>query len=205
MQDKRQEIILNATKIIFKTKISNFSLNAFLNEIKIPKGVFYYYFKSKDELIFEILSSLSETYRIRLENQLYSSKTLREKLMHIFDIYCFTKKRNFEICEFYADFFSYTLNTQNKLFKQHIKKIKEDTKYLITQSFHTDIASKKRLENALAMSEFLSFGIDSFFLCYEILSDGKRDMRKHWKIKNREILIFIEAICDLLEKNTERN
>ncbi|WP_353955860.1 TetR/AcrR family transcriptional regulator [Aliarcobacter butzleri] len=52
---KRLEICALAYERLVEEGIVEFSLNKFIEELNMSKGQFYYYFKSKEKLIFETL------------------------------------------------------------------------------------------------------------------------------------------------------
>jgi len=53
----RNKIVQSSFDLLIKKGISNLSVNYMLKELKMTKGGFYYYFKSKDELIGEIIDN----------------------------------------------------------------------------------------------------------------------------------------------------
>lgn len=53
--NSRDKVVQSAFDLLILNGISNLSVNYMLKELKMTKGGFYYYFKSKDELICEII------------------------------------------------------------------------------------------------------------------------------------------------------
>ncbi|MBZ4683683.1 MAG: TetR/AcrR family transcriptional regulator, transcriptional repressor for nem operon [Fusobacteriaceae bacterium] len=56
MKEKKLEIILKAAELFHKSGYKGVGIKKILDELNIPKGSFYYYFKSKDELALEIIN-----------------------------------------------------------------------------------------------------------------------------------------------------
>ncbi len=53
--EKRLEICTLAYERFIEEGVAEFSLNKFIESLNMSKGQFYYYFKSKEKLIFETL------------------------------------------------------------------------------------------------------------------------------------------------------
>ncbi len=53
--DKREEIIKISSDLFHKYGYNSVGLSAILKEVGIPKGSFYYYFSSKEELLIEVI------------------------------------------------------------------------------------------------------------------------------------------------------
>lgn len=53
--EKVDFICEKAYEEFIKNGVNNFSLNKFIESLNMSKGQFYYYFKTKEELIFEVI------------------------------------------------------------------------------------------------------------------------------------------------------
>lgn len=56
-EDRKKQIMDTATKLFNNQGYEKTSVNAIINEVNIAKGTFYYYFKSKDELLLAIIDN----------------------------------------------------------------------------------------------------------------------------------------------------
>jgi AcrR family transcriptional regulator len=56
-EDRKRQIMDTATKLFNDQGYEKTSVNAIINEANIAKGTFYYYFKSKDELLLAIIDN----------------------------------------------------------------------------------------------------------------------------------------------------
>lgn len=62
---KKEKIIQVAAELFHKYGYNSVGLSTILNEVEIPKGSFYYYFKSKDDLLIEVIEFfINETVNI---------------------------------------------------------------------------------------------------------------------------------------------
>jgi AcrR family transcriptional regulator len=83
--DDRKNEIIDAAERLFNVKgYEKCTVNDILNEVKIAKGTFYYYFKSKEEVMDAIVSRYTEIAAQRAERVLSLDTSPHEKLMHAF-------------------------------------------------------------------------------------------------------------------------
>ncbi|MFC4402017.1 TetR/AcrR family transcriptional regulator [Gracilibacillus xinjiangensis] len=84
--DERRNEILDTAERLFHTKgYEKCTVNEILKEVQIAKGTFYYYFKSKKEVLDAVVSRYSELIISRCEEVLKrDALTPEEKLMHLF-------------------------------------------------------------------------------------------------------------------------
>ncbi|SCY22578.1 TetR/AcrR family transcriptional regulator [Alkaliphilus peptidifermentans] len=84
--DERKNEILNAAEKLFDGKgYEKCTINDILKEVGIAKGTFYYYFKSKEEVVDAIVSRYKEVVVSRAEKILKNDNiNPEEKLMHVF-------------------------------------------------------------------------------------------------------------------------
>ena len=67
--------------------LTNFSLNQFIEQSGISKGQFYYYFKTKEELIYEVVKRKSENFFKDIELIVKEQKGFVQKLCIVFQGY----------------------------------------------------------------------------------------------------------------------
>lgn len=84
--DERKNEILDAAERLFHQKgYEKCTVNDILNEIAIAKGTFYYYFKSKEEVMDAVVSRYTELIISRAEEILKKEDTgPEEKLLQVF-------------------------------------------------------------------------------------------------------------------------
>ncbi len=84
--DERKNEIIDAAERLFRTKgYEKCTVNDILKEVAIAKGTFYYYFKSKEEVMDAMVSRFTEIVIGRAE-EILKNKNLNpeEKLLHAF-------------------------------------------------------------------------------------------------------------------------
>jgi AcrR family transcriptional regulator len=98
--------------------IENISLNQLISNIGISKGQFYHYFKTKEDLIFEIMSHKTIEGFEFCDNILKQSKSLEESLMILFSFYISEEKYFTDLRKLLFDcLYIYTHSNEEKIKK----------------------------------------------------------------------------------------
>lgn len=83
-EEKRLEICTLAYERLVEEGIVEFSLNKFIEELNMSKGQFYYYFKSKEKLIFETLKIKDIEFVEIIKENIAKKSNFLEKLVEYF-------------------------------------------------------------------------------------------------------------------------
>ncbi|MCG3680493.1 TetR/AcrR family transcriptional regulator [Aliarcobacter butzleri] len=83
-EEKRLEICALAYERLVEEGIVEFSLNKFIEELNMSKGQFYYYFKSKEKLIFETLKIKDIEFVEIIKENIAKKSNFLEKLVEYF-------------------------------------------------------------------------------------------------------------------------
>lgn len=86
-EEKVKEICQKSYEEFLKYGIQNISLNQIITNIGISKGQFYHYFKTKEELIFQVISQKTFELSKLAEDEIKNAKGLFECLKIIFKFY----------------------------------------------------------------------------------------------------------------------
>ena len=85
IQKKKEEIILSAVKIVNKKGYQGATMEEIAAELLMTKGSLYYYFKNKEDLIFQchemVLAQASEELKAHLEEDVSSEEKLRRMIV----------------------------------------------------------------------------------------------------------------------------
>ena len=96
----------NTYQYIRQYGLKNLTIDKLIKYLKISKGGFYHYFKSKDELLVTLFCEISNEYINKNKDTLESTrKTLREKIEVLYAVYLIQSKENRIFLELYKDFF----------------------------------------------------------------------------------------------------
>ncbi len=77
---KKRDIALACKDLIIKGGMQEPTISKIAQTAGIGKGTFYEYFKSKDELLFELVSILMREHNIKIEKQLENAENTKEKI-----------------------------------------------------------------------------------------------------------------------------
>ena len=69
-EDRREEFIDAAERLFKKNGVMGTTINAIVSEMNVAKGLFYYYFKSKDDVIDAISEKYNESFRQSIRKNL---------------------------------------------------------------------------------------------------------------------------------------
>lgn len=117
--EKIDFICEKAYEEFIKNGVNNFSLNKFIESLNMSKGQFYHYFKTKEELIFEVIDKKSEKFFINTEKEIAKAKTFSEKLLALFSFYLvLSDPENKSFDKLMKDTFYMYLNIENEFIKQ---------------------------------------------------------------------------------------
>jgi AcrR family transcriptional regulator len=145
--DKKIDFICEkAYEEFIKNGVNNFSLNKFIKSLNMSKGQFYYYFKTKEELIFEVIDRKSEKFFEETETKISEAQTFYDKLLALFSFYLDSAApENIPFDKLMKDTFSMYLNVENEFIKQ---KNAECYDYIfgITNEIFTEMIEKGTLK-----------------------------------------------------------
>lgn len=83
--DRRNEILDTAERLFTIKGYEKCTVNDILSEVNIAKGTFYYYFKSKEEVLNNIVSRYKDIVVKKAKEVISNNNlSLEEKLMHLF-------------------------------------------------------------------------------------------------------------------------
>ena len=102
-----------------KNGVNNFSFNKFIESLNMSKGQFYYYFKTKEELIFEVIDKKAQKIFDDTVKNVAKEKTFYNKLLSLFSFYlgnCSAEDKLFD--KLVKDTFYLYLNMKNQYIKQ---------------------------------------------------------------------------------------
>lgn len=79
--EKRREEFVNAAEKLFKQNgIVDTTVNAIVKQMDVAKGLFYYYFNSKDDVIDAISDKYNRTFKQTIQNAVNSQDDYEERL-----------------------------------------------------------------------------------------------------------------------------
>ena len=122
--ERKSEIIKTAEKLFLEKGVHNTKISEIVETIGVAKGLFYYYFKSKDDVINAVIEHFISELDISLSNILNSDMNYYKKISKFIDTYVQIRKmfNNNSFNKDNNDNFSYILlKKSNNLILSYLK------------------------------------------------------------------------------------
>ena len=84
---KRKYIASKCCDMFVKSGFDNISISKIAANAGIGKGTVYEYFKNKEDIVFELMTCLQETYDKKFKQKFATAKTKYEKALTLFDFF----------------------------------------------------------------------------------------------------------------------
>ena len=190
--EKINFICEKAYEEFIKNGVNNFSLNKFIESLNMSKGQFYHYFKTKEELIFEVIDKKSEKFFIDTERKINEAQTFSQKLLALFSFYLvLSDPENKSFDKLMKDTFYMYLNMENEFIKQKNAEC-YDYLFSVTNKIFDEMIAKKFLnENAKKFIPSLIATADGMYL--QSITLENYNLQKN-------LIDYIKMLEDLLKR-----
>ena len=190
--EKIDFICEKAYEEFIKNGVNSFSLNKFIESLNMSKGQFYHYFKTKEELIFEVIDRKSEKFFVNTEKEIKEAQTFLEKLLALFSFYLvLSAPENKPFDKFMKDTFYMYLNIENEFIKQKNTECYDYLFNTTNEIFDEMIAKKTLNENAKKFIPSLIATADGMYLQSITL--------ENYNLKEN-LIDYIKMLDELLQK-----
>ncbi|GFN33162.1 TetR/AcrR family transcriptional regulator [Paenibacillus xylaniclasticus] len=192
----KKKIISCGKKLILSKGFDNITVDAISKAADITVGTFYYYFKSKDELLFEIMPKV-ETYFASEEAKRLQNARSFEKIA---SYYCFFSAELYN--QNSADFLRKVFLSENALYMLDQDRISPAVELILegqqrgelTLSYSAEYMAKTIFSATRGLCQYWATHPDSFNLAetsrdivkrllYTFLTDTERDMKSFFQTK----------------------
>lgn len=169
-REKKQLDILESSYYFFlKNGIKNSSLELLLKELNMGKGTFYHYFSSKDELIKKLILNLVSFYIQMCNQKLKKSKSFKEKIETIFELYLIDSIEYNEFIKLYSEYL--IIYSGDKIIEDEYKIHHKYINSTLTQIIKDEIQEKNIKKEALDFINSLNPTADGMMLYSFLLKD----------------------------------
>lgn len=190
--EKIDFICEKAYEEFIKNGVNSFSLNKFIESLNMSKGQFYHYFKTKEELVFEVIDRKSEKFFVNTEKEIKEAQTFLEKLLALFSFYLvLSAPENKPFDKFMKDTFYMYLNIENEFIKQKNAECYDYLFNTTNEIFDEMIAKKTFNENAKKFISSLIATADGMYLQSITL--------ENYNLKEN-LIDYIKMLDELLKK-----
>ena len=146
VDEKRKWICEKAYEQFLISGINNFSLTKFIASLNMSKGLFYYYFQTKEELIFKVIKNKEKIIFDEIEKKISEAETFYDKLLALFSFYLDSSiPENLAFTKLMKDIFYMYINVKNKFIAQKNAEYYNYT-YTIIDRIFTEMIDKGYLK-----------------------------------------------------------
>jgi len=122
---KRKAIAQSCSTLLQEEQYHNISISKLALTAGIGKGTIYEYFENKEDIVFELMTCLQETYDKQLEELLEKTNSLEAKLNYLFMLFLaddeiITKQR-----DIYKQFLTICISNPSEKIKQYNSNIRK--------------------------------------------------------------------------------
>jgi len=177
---KRKTIAQSCCSILEENQFHNISISKLAQTAGIGKGTIYEYFENKEDIVFELMSCMQETYDKKLQSKLSKLNNALDKTIAVFDLFISDDKIIRTQREIYKQFLIVSLsNPANniKLYNDNIR-----NKYI---SILKNITSSKDLSKEIFDDVIGKFVISNTLSDYNLSQNVREYLTKQIKLINK--------------------
>lgn len=186
---KREEIALSCKNILLEKGIKNITISELACCASISKGLFYDYFKNKEDIVYEIIRLNIMEYHQEYYNNFKENTTTKEKLFYSYSFLFSNDEKIQKHKELYREYLSVSLSIKDKDLYSFNYECNKFKKNLFKEIIEEGINKKEIVPESINLVD--SFvAVEKGFLVLS-WSEGK-DFTE-------EIKKYINTICSLME------
>ena len=163
-EEKIKFICDEAYKVFVKVGIDEFSLNKFIAEINMSKGQFYHYFKTKEELIYQVISKKTFELVNNIKEEYENKKSFIDKLNLIFKLYLNDEEYYKDLRKLYIDTLHMYIISNNDEIKESNNNDYKDIYNILEQIFEEEIEQGNFIKDSINLAKSICATADGMFL-----------------------------------------
>lgn len=163
-EEKIKFICDEAYKVFVKVGIDEFSLNKFIAEINMSKGQFYHYFKTKEELIYQVISKKTFELVNNIKEEYENKKSFIDKLNLIFLLYLNDEEYYKDLRKLYIDTLHMYIISNNDEIKESNNNDYKDIYNVLKQIFEEEIEQGNFTKDSIHLAKSICATADGMFL-----------------------------------------
>lgn len=187
---RRKEIAIQAYEYLIKVGIENFTTTGLIKFIGVGKSSLYNYFKSKDEIVQEVIYQVMMVYMSEMETRLKKTNSFKEKLLTVFEFYLLGTQEYKEGIKIYREYFSIYYDDKSHYVVESNKKMFHKWRNLVKNITKKEIDKGKIKKESLNMVYGLICTADGM-----MMYDG---IVKEFSLQN-ELKKYIDTFIELVE------
>ena len=150
-EQKRRDIAFASKDLFLVKRFESVTISEIAKAASVGKGTLYEYFKNKEEIVFELVELLLQDYTIRLENQLSSQESVRDKVKKFGEF--FYAPENEELRKLYKDFTALSLSAPTEELQLFQTACFNNFYIWFERLFREGVAKGELIEESLALTK----------------------------------------------------
>jgi len=188
-EQKKQDIALGCKELILEKGLQNLTVSQMAEAAGIGKGTVYEYFRSKEEIVFELARVLIQKHISELKQSVETKVTTREKIKAFSSFYY--EKNAYELREVYKQFIALALlHPKTEILEFNAKSIEQYFIWFVS-ILEEGVTKKELKEEILSLSKGL-FSVGDGFFIQSCITDTLVDLKEKQDC-------YIDAIFDMME------
>ncbi|NPA66694.1 MAG: TetR/AcrR family transcriptional regulator [Epsilonproteobacteria bacterium] len=188
-EQKKRDIALSCKELILKNGLHNLTVSDLAKAADIGKGTVYEYFRSKEEIVFELAKILIQEHTQELQQKIKTQTTTRAKVK-VFSSFFYDANYN-ELREIYKQFIALALlYPQEEILAFNTESISQY--YIWFVSLLEEGVTKKELKKEILLLSEGLFSVGDGFFIHSCITDTSVDL----KVKQDR---YIDTIFDMME------
>jgi len=122
---KRKAIAKSCSTLLQKEQYHNISISKLALTAGIGKGTIYEYFENKEDIVFELMTCLQETYDKQLEILLEKTNSIEMKLNYLFMLFVDDNEKIKNQRDIYKQFLTICISNPSEKIKQYNSNIRK--------------------------------------------------------------------------------
>lgn len=170
-REKREELALKAYEFISLYGDEEFSINSFLKYLNMGKSSLYHYFKTKEEIIYEMLYVSSYHYFEQQIAKMQNATSLRERLDIYFEFYLINSDENLVFRRLYRQFLFTCKDEKTSLMKEREKRLLVLFDDLLQTAFKDSLRQKRGKKELSSLARSLMATADGMLIYSFVFED----------------------------------
>jgi len=178
-EKKRTDIACSCKDILLEYGIKNLTISHIAKTAGVGKGTIYEYFENKEDIVFEIITSIIAEHEQQLHEIINLDISSKEKLFHFFNL-IYENKNSQEQLNIYREFLAISITNGTAEMIDFNKVCREKFSNILTQIIQEGI-DKKELHKAAQdlVSGLITFGLGLVVEAHTVSLNTKEEIKQY--------------------------
>ena len=148
---KRKQIAKSCASILEKTQYHNVTISKLACEAGIGKGTIYEYFENKEDIVFELMTCMQESYDEKLEQLLNNDNNVIEQINSLFMLFLDNDETTTKQRDIYKQFLIICLSTTSSKMKEYNSKVRNKYINILNSIIFNKVVATNMYDSIIAI------------------------------------------------------